>query len=85
MLLITIIIFLSSSPQQILICRVVLRHKIFKTGFTTKPMGEGTGIGLTISREIIEDQHGGEIGFDSVVGQGTTFYFVIPARQPRKE
>lgn len=65
--------------------RPELRHKIFKTGFTTKPVGEGTGIGLTISREIIEDQHGGEIGFDSVVGQGTTFYFVIPARQPRKE
>lgn len=65
--------------------RPEVRHKIFKAGFTTKPIGEGTGIGLSISREIIEDQHGGEIGFDSAVGQGTTFYVVIPVKQPRKE
>jgi signal transduction histidine kinase len=60
------------------------RPKIFKAGFTTKPIGEGTGIGLTISREIIEDQHGGQIGFESESGRGTTFYVRVPVHQPRK-
>jgi signal transduction histidine kinase len=61
------------------------RPKIFHAGFTTKPIGEGTGIGLSISREIIEDQHGGHIGFASEVGRGSTFYVQIPIEQPRKE
>ena len=61
------------------------RTKIFHAGFTTKPIGEGTGIGLSISREIIEDQHGGHIGFESEVGHGSTFYVEIPIEQPRKE
>jgi signal transduction histidine kinase len=61
------------------------RAKIFSAGFTTKPIGEGTGLGLTISREIVEDQHGGRIGFDSELGHGTTFWVRIPVKQPRKE
>jgi two-component system NtrC family sensor kinase len=61
------------------------RAKIFHAGFTTKPIGEGTGIGLSISREIVEDQHGGRIGFESEAGQGSTFYVEIPIEQPRKE
>jgi signal transduction histidine kinase len=60
------------------------RDKIFQAGFTTKPIGEGTGIGLSMSREIIEDQHGGQMGFESEVGRGTTFDVRIPMRQPRK-
>ena len=61
------------------------RPKIFHAGFTTKPIGEGTGIGLSISREIIEDQHGGQIGFETEVGHGTTFFLCIPVTQPRKD
>lgn len=61
------------------------RPKIFAAGFTTKPIGEGTGLGLTISREIVEDQHGGRMGFDTELGHGTTFWVRIPVTQPRKE
>ena len=60
-----------------------VRPKIFAAGFSTKPIGEGTGLGLTISREIIEDTHGGNISFQSQAGQGTTFFVRIPIQQPR--
>lgn len=60
-----------------------VRPRIFSAGFTTKPIGEGTGLGLTITREIVEDTHGGKISFESEVDQGTTFHVWIPLRQPR--
>jgi signal transduction histidine kinase len=41
----------------------------------------GTGLGLAISKAIV-DGMGGTIGFDSVVGQGATFYFDLPLAQP---
>lgn len=52
--------------------------KIFRAGFTTKPIGEGTGIGLALSREIIVDTHGGSIDFETELGKGTTFHVSIP-------
>lgn len=55
--------------------------RIFEAGFTTKPIGEGTGIGLTLSREIIVDAHRGFIDFETQPGQGTTFHVRIPIRQ----
>ncbi len=61
-----------------------VRPKIFAVGFTTKPLGEGTGLGLTITREIVEDTHGGKIDFETEVGRGTTFHVRIPMEQPRK-
>lgn len=61
------------------------RHKIFAAGFTTKPIGEGTGLGLNITREIVVDTHGGTIDFESEVGVGTTFHVHLPVRQPRRE
>jgi len=60
------------------------KKKIFSAGFTTKPVGIGTGLGLTISRKIVEDRHRGSIDFESEVGRGTTFHIRIPAKQNRR-
>jgi signal transduction histidine kinase len=60
------------------------KKRIFSAGFTTKPVGVGTGLGLTISRKIVEDRHSGSIDFESEVGRGTTFHIRIPAKQNRR-
>jgi two-component system NtrC family sensor kinase len=53
------------------------RERVFESGFTTKPPGIGTGLGLALSKEIVR-QHGGSIDFESRPGQGTTFHIRIP-------
>jgi signal transduction histidine kinase len=58
-----------------------VRQHIFENFFTTKPVGKGTGLGMGITRDIIENKHGGTISFESVEGQGTTFTFTIPMRE----
>jgi len=44
------------------------RDRLFQPFFTTKPPGEGTGLGLSTSYDIITQQHGGSINVDSKVG-----------------
>lgn len=51
--------------------------RIFEPFFTTKPVGVGTGLGLSIAHEIIS-AHGGQIKVESRVGEGTTFYLLLP-------
>ena len=53
-------------------------QKIFNPFFTTKPVGEGTSLGLSISYQIIEEKHKGRIKCISTVGQGTEFCIEIP-------
>jgi len=51
--------------------------KIFNYGFTTKPPGKGSGLGLYMCKYIIE-LHGGTITVDSKLGEGTTFTLTLP-------
>ena len=60
------------------------RSKIFAGGFTTKAVGVGTGLGLSLSKRIVEETHGGSIDFESEVGVGTTFHIRIPVEQKKK-
>ena len=53
-------------------------EKIFQPFFTTKPTGEGTGLGLSLSYDIITKGHNGMIKVESTVGQGTTFTIKLP-------
>jgi two-component system NtrC family sensor kinase len=62
-----------------------VRKRIFTVGFTTKPIGEGTGLGLALTREIVEDTHGGKIWFETELGSGTTFFIRLPIQQPRSQ
>lgn len=55
--------------------------KVFDPFFTTKPVGKGTGLGLTISYQIVVEQHVGEINCCSQPGQGTEFIIKIPRKQ----
>jgi two-component system NtrC family sensor kinase len=54
-----------------------VRTKLFEPFVTTKPEGKGVGLGLAISRSIIERHHG-NIQVESEVGRGTTFYIFLP-------
>jgi signal transduction histidine kinase len=55
--------------------------KIFDPFFTTKDPGTGTGLGLSVSTNIIQ-QHGGTLDVDSTVGVGTTFTITLPIKRP---
>jgi signal transduction histidine kinase len=54
-----------------------IKEKIFQPFFTTKPTGQGTGLGLSLSYDIIK-AHGGEISLAQPQGPGTTFIILLP-------
>ena len=56
-----------------------VQAKIFQPFFTTKPTGEGTGLGLSLSYDIITKAHGGMLAVESREGQGTEFLIMLPA------
>jgi two-component system NtrC family sensor kinase len=60
-----------------------VKEKIFNPFFTTKPAGEGTGLGLSMSHDIIVKQHGGTIDVETEPGLFTEFKIVLPRTSQR--
>jgi len=58
-------------PQHIM-------DKIFQPFFTTKPTGQGTGLGLSLSFDIVTKGHSGELKVESTEGEGSTFIIILP-------
>ncbi|MBD6617527.1 HAMP domain-containing protein [Komarekiella sp. 'clone 1'] len=58
-----------------------IQSHLFDPFFTTKPVGKGTGMGLSISYQIITEKHGGSLRCISSPGQGTEFVIAIPIRE----
>jgi two-component system NtrC family sensor kinase len=59
------------------------KKKLYDPFFTTKEVGEGTGLGMSIVYKII-DKHGGRIEVKSEIGKGTEFILFLPLRQPKE-
>jgi signal transduction histidine kinase len=57
-----------------------IKEKIFQPFFTTKPTGSGTGLGLSMSYDIITKGHGGELSIDSNNENNTVFIISLPIR-----
>jgi PAS domain S-box-containing protein len=55
--------------------------RLFRETFTTKPIGKGTGMGLSITHKIITAHHGGQLECASVWGEGTVFTIALPIKQ----
>lgn len=56
----------------------VIIEKIFQPFFTTKPTGQGTGLGLSLAYDIVK-AHGGEFKVETTEGKGTNFIIILPA------
>ena len=59
-----------------------VREKIFNPFFTTKSPGEGTGLGLSLSHDIVAKQHAGSIEVDTRPGEFTEFRVILPRSVP---
>ena len=57
-----------------------VQEKMFNPFFTTKPAGEGTGLGLSMTHDIVVKQHGGRIDIMTEPGQFTEFTIVLPRK-----
>ncbi|MFB6341604.1 sensor histidine kinase [Saccharicrinis sp. FJH62] len=61
-----------------------VKDKIFQPFFTTKPAGQGTGLGLSMSYDIISKGHGGSLECKSKQGEGTEFIVSLPVESRKK-
>ena len=62
-----------------------VKEKMFNPFFTTKPAGEGTGLGLSMSHDILVKQHGGIIDVETEPGQFTEFKILLPRTSNRSK
>lgn len=58
-----------------------VQQRLFDPFFTTKPVGQGTGMGLSVSYQIVVEKHGGQLECMSALGAGTTLTLSIPVEQ----
>ena len=59
-----------------------VKERLYENFFTTKPVGQGTGLGMGITRDIVENKHHGKLTFESEIGKGTCFTIIIPVKKP---
>ena len=62
-----------------------IKDKILQPFFTTKPTGEGTGLGLSLSYDIVVKGHSGDIKIETKEGEGSAFFISIPLKQSVKQ
>jgi signal transduction histidine kinase len=58
-----------------------VKQRLYENFFTTKPIGQGTGLGMNITRDIIENKHSGKLLFESTLGEGACFTFILPIKK----
>ena len=56
-------------------------QRLYDNFFTTKPVGQGTGLGMAITRDIIENKHHGRLTFETQAGEGTCFTMTFPIQK----
>ena len=61
-----------------------IKEKIFQPFFTTKPTGQGTGLGLSLAYDIVTKGHGGSLAVDSSPGDGTSFVIQLPINETNR-
>lgn len=55
-----------------------VKQHLYENFYTTKPAGQGTGLGMEITRSIVEEKHHGKLSFESEAGKGTRFTIKLP-------
>jgi signal transduction histidine kinase len=61
-----------------------IKDKIMQPFFTTKPAGQGTGLGLSLSYDMVVKRHGGSIQINSTEGRGSEFIVTLPLSPANK-
>ncbi len=59
---------------------IAIKDKIMQPFFTTKPTGEGTGLGLSLTYDMVVKGHGGNIQVTSIEGEGSEFIIQLPIK-----